>query len=50
VSRWRYSRYPLYADDTGEFFKTRADAVQNVPLLVKFLAKFWLFVHGEEEV
>ena len=35
----------LYADDTGEFFKTRADAVQDVPLLVKFLAKFGLFVH-----
>jgi hypothetical protein len=30
----------LYADDTGEFFKTRADAVQDVPLLVEFLAKF----------
>ena len=35
----------LYADDTGEFFKTRADAVQDVPLLVEFLAKFGLFVH-----
>jgi hypothetical protein len=36
----------LYADgDTGGFFKTRADAVQDVPLLVKFLAKFGLFVH-----
>jgi hypothetical protein len=35
----------LYADDTGEFFKTRADAVQDVLLLVEFLAKFGLFVH-----
>jgi hypothetical protein len=35
----------LYADDTGEFFKTRADAVQDVPLLAEFLAKFGLFVH-----
>ena len=35
----------LYADDTGEFFRSRADAVQDVPLLVEFLEKFGLFVH-----
>ena len=35
----------LYADDTGEFFKTRADAVQDVPRLVDFFERFGLFVH-----
>ena len=35
----------LYADDTGEFFRSRADAVQDVPLLVEFLERFGLFVH-----
>ena len=35
----------LYADDTGEFFKTRADAVKDVPLLVDFFERFGLFVH-----
>jgi hypothetical protein len=35
----------LYADDTGEFFRLRAHAVQDVPRLVKFLARFGLFVH-----
>jgi hypothetical protein len=37
----------LYADDTSEFFKTRADAVCRTCccMLVKFLAKFGLFVH-----
>ena len=35
----------LYADDTGEFFLERADAVKDVPLLVKFLERFGLFVH-----
>jgi hypothetical protein len=30
----------LYADNTGEFFKTRADAVQDVPLLVDFFERF----------
>jgi hypothetical protein len=34
----------LYADDTSEFFCSRADAVQGVPLLVEFLEKFGLFV------
>ena len=37
----------LYTDDPGEFFRLRAHAVQDVPLLVKFLAKFGLFVHVE---
>jgi hypothetical protein len=37
----------LYADDTGEFFRLRAHAVQDVPRLVKFLARFGLFVHVE---
>jgi hypothetical protein len=35
----------LYADDTGEFFLERADAVKDVPLLVEFLERFGLFVH-----
>jgi hypothetical protein len=29
---------------TGEFFKTRADAVQDVPRLVDFFERFGLFV------
>ena len=35
----------LYADDTGEFFRLRAHAEKDVPRLVKFLARFGLFVH-----